>query len=59
LRPRTGSEAAAGGNALVDRLIHLCALNRSILLTLFHNTALMSPATTEATRRSSTRLPES
>ena len=47
-RPRTGSEAAAGGNPLLDRLIHLWALNRGILLTPFHNMALMSPATTEA-----------
>ena len=47
-RPRTGSEAAAGGNAGLDRLIHLYALNRGILLTPFHNMALMSPATTEA-----------
>jgi glutamate-1-semialdehyde 2,1-aminomutase len=47
-RPRAGSEAAAGGNALLDRLIHLYALNRGILLTPFHNMALMSPATTEA-----------
>jgi glutamate-1-semialdehyde 2,1-aminomutase len=47
-RPRTGSEAAAGGDHLLDRLIHLYALNRGILLTPFHNMALMSPATTEA-----------
>ncbi len=47
-RPRNGSEAAAGGNAKLDRLIHLYALNRGILLTPFHNMALMSPATTEA-----------
>jgi glutamate-1-semialdehyde 2,1-aminomutase len=47
-RPVTGSDAAAGGNALLDRLIHLYALNRGILLTPFHNMALMSPATTEA-----------
>jgi glutamate-1-semialdehyde 2,1-aminomutase len=46
-RPRNGSEAAAGGNALLDRLIHLYALNRGILLTPFHNMALMSPATSE------------
>jgi glutamate-1-semialdehyde aminotransferase len=46
--PHTGSEAAAGGNAHLDRLIHLYALNRGILLTPFHNMALMSPATTEA-----------
>ncbi len=47
-RPRNGSEAAAGGNAKLDRLIHLYALNRGILLTPFHNMALMSPATSEA-----------
>jgi len=47
-RPRTGSEAAAGGNPLLDRLIHLWALNRGILLTPFHNMALMCPATTDA-----------
>ena len=47
-RPRNGSEAAAGGDHALDRLIHLYALNRGILLTPFHNMALMSPATTEA-----------
>jgi glutamate-1-semialdehyde 2,1-aminomutase len=47
-RPRNGSEAAAGGDAELDRLIHLYALNRGILLTPFHNMALMSPATTAA-----------
>ena len=47
-RPRTGSEAAAGGDPHLDQLIHLWALNRGILLTPFHNMALMSPATTEA-----------
>jgi glutamate-1-semialdehyde 2,1-aminomutase len=46
-RPVTGSEAAAGGDHLLDRLIHLYALNRGVLLTPFHNMALMSPATTE------------
>ena len=46
-RPVTGSDAAAGGDQLLDRLIHLYALNRRVLLTPFHNMALMSPATTE------------
>jgi glutamate-1-semialdehyde 2,1-aminomutase len=46
--PRNGSEAAAGGNPVLDRLCHLYALNRGILLTPFHNMALMSPATSEA-----------
>jgi glutamate-1-semialdehyde 2,1-aminomutase len=47
-RPRNGSEAAGGIDHLLDRLIHLYALNRGVLLTPFHNMALMSPATTEA-----------
>jgi glutamate-1-semialdehyde 2,1-aminomutase len=47
-RPRTGSEAAEGIDHLLDRLIHLYALNRGVLLTPFHNMALMSPATSEA-----------
>ena len=47
-RPVTGSDAAAGGDHLLDRLIHLYALNRGVLLTPFHNMPLMSPTTTEA-----------
>jgi len=47
-RPRTGSDAAAGGDAELDRLVHLYLLNRGILMTPFHNMALMCPATTEA-----------
>jgi glutamate-1-semialdehyde 2,1-aminomutase len=46
-RPRNGSEAAAGSDPELDRLLHLYALNRGILLTPFHNMALMSPATSE------------
>jgi glutamate-1-semialdehyde 2,1-aminomutase len=46
-RPVTGSDAAAGGDALLDRLAHLWALNRGILLTPFHNMALMCPETSE------------
>jgi len=46
-RPRNGSEAAEGQDHLLDRLIHLYALNRGVLLTPFHNMALMSPATSE------------
>jgi glutamate-1-semialdehyde 2,1-aminomutase len=46
-RPVTGTDAAAGGDPLLDRLAHLWALNRSILLTPFHNMALMCPATSE------------
>jgi glutamate-1-semialdehyde 2,1-aminomutase len=43
---RTGAEAAAAGDAELDRFMHLYALNRGILMTPFHNMALMSPATT-------------
>ena len=32
----------------MEQLLHLFLLNRGILLTPFHNMALMSPATTEA-----------
>jgi glutamate-1-semialdehyde 2,1-aminomutase len=46
-RPRTGSEAHAVGDAGLERYLHLFALNRGILLTPFHNMALMSPATRE------------
>jgi glutamate-1-semialdehyde 2,1-aminomutase len=42
---RTGAEAAAAGDEELDRYMHLHALNRGVLLTPFHNMALMSPAT--------------
>jgi glutamate-1-semialdehyde 2,1-aminomutase len=43
---RNGDEAAAGQDELLDPFIHLYLLNRGILMTPFHNMALMSPATT-------------
>lgn len=46
--PRNGSEAAATDDHELADLAHLYALNRGILLTPFHNMALMGPATTEA-----------
>ncbi|MBA2742586.1 MAG: aspartate aminotransferase family protein [Actinobacteria bacterium] len=46
--PRTGAEAHAASDFALERYLHLFALNRGILLTPFHNMALMSPATTEA-----------
>jgi glutamate-1-semialdehyde aminotransferase len=46
--PRNGGEAAAAMDFELERFMHLYALNRGILLTPFHNMALMSPATTEA-----------
>ncbi|MEO7125218.1 MAG: transaminase [Nakamurella sp.] len=46
--PRDGAEAAASDDFELQQFLHLYALNRGILLTPFHNMALMSPATTEA-----------
>ncbi len=44
--PRNGGEAAAAVDAQLDRYMHLAALNRGVLMTPFHNMALMCPATT-------------
>ena len=44
--PRNGGEAAAAIDVDLDRYMHLAALNRGVLLTPFHNMALVSPATT-------------
>ncbi len=46
--PKNGSEAAAAIDPELDRYMHLAALNRGILMTPFHNMALISPDTTEA-----------
>ena len=46
--PRNGADAAAGVDAELDRLMHLWAVNRGILLTPFHNMALFSPHHTQA-----------
>ena len=54
--PRNGSEAAAAMDADLDRYMHLAALNRGILLTPFHNMALISPDTTEADVDAHTRV---
>jgi glutamate-1-semialdehyde 2,1-aminomutase len=43
---RTGAEAFLGQDAELDPFIHLFLLNRGVLMTPFHNMALMSPATT-------------
>jgi glutamate-1-semialdehyde 2,1-aminomutase len=42
--PRNGADAAAASDPELDAYMHLFALNRGILLTPFHNMALMSPA---------------
>jgi glutamate-1-semialdehyde 2,1-aminomutase len=46
--PRTGTDAADADDFALQQYLHLHALNRGLLLTPFHNMALMSPATTEA-----------
>jgi glutamate-1-semialdehyde 2,1-aminomutase len=46
--PRTGAEQAAHADPALERFLHLWAMNRGVLMTPFHNMALMSPATTEA-----------
>lgn len=45
---KNGSEAMAGQDPDLDPLVHLYLINRGILLTPFHNMALMSPETTKA-----------
>ena len=46
--PRDGAAAAAAVDAELDAFMHLWAINRGILLTPFHNMALMSPFHTSA-----------
>jgi len=46
--PRSGAEAHAAVDHDLERYLHLHALNRGILMTPFHNMALMCPATSEA-----------
>ena len=41
--PRDGAAAAAAIDAELDAFMHLWAINRGVLLTPFHNMALMSP----------------
>jgi glutamate-1-semialdehyde 2,1-aminomutase len=44
--PRNGSQAHDAMDFELERFMHLYAMNRGILLTPFHNMALMSPETT-------------
>lgn len=46
--PRNGAESAAAADGDLDDYLHLFLLNRGVLITPFHNMALMSPATTMA-----------
>jgi len=45
--PRNGGEAHDAMDFELERFMHLFAMNRGILLTPFHNMALISPATTK------------
>jgi glutamate-1-semialdehyde 2,1-aminomutase len=45
--PKNGSEAFEAIDSELDRYMHLYALNRGILMTPFHNMALISPDTTK------------
>jgi glutamate-1-semialdehyde 2,1-aminomutase len=46
--PRTGGESAAAGDDELDEFMHLYTINRGILMTPFHNMALMCPQTSKA-----------
>jgi glutamate-1-semialdehyde 2,1-aminomutase len=45
--PRNGGEAEAAVDPDLDRYMHLAAMNRGILMTPFHNMALIAPDVTE------------
>ena len=46
--PRNGREQWDNSDPELEAFLHLWAMNRRILMTPFHNMALMSPSTTEA-----------
>ena len=46
--PRTGTESAAAADDVLEEYLHLFMANRGVLMTPFHNMALMCPATTGA-----------
>jgi glutamate-1-semialdehyde 2,1-aminomutase len=46
--PRNGGESGRAADHELECFLHLHALNRGVLLTPFHNMALMCPSTTEA-----------
>jgi glutamate-1-semialdehyde 2,1-aminomutase len=46
--PRTGSESAAAADETPEDYLHVFLANRGVLITPFHNMALMSPDTTDA-----------
>jgi glutamate-1-semialdehyde 2,1-aminomutase len=46
--PRNGGESLQSADPLLEDFLHLYGVNRGVLLTPFHNMALMCPATTPA-----------
>jgi glutamate-1-semialdehyde 2,1-aminomutase len=46
--PRNGGEAYAATDSELDRYMHLYSLNRGILMTPFHNMALIAPDTSNS-----------
>jgi glutamate-1-semialdehyde 2,1-aminomutase len=54
--PRTGSESAAAADDELDAYLHLFMANRGVLVTPFHNMALMCPDTTAEDVALHTRL---
>jgi len=46
--PRNGTESAAAADAELEDFLHVYLANRGVLLTPFHNMALMAPGTTTA-----------
>lgn len=54
--PRTGTESAAAYDADIEEYLHLYMSNRGLLLTPFHNMALMCPTTSYADVELHTKL---
>ncbi|MET7486481.1 transaminase [Streptomyces sp. NPDC005538] len=54
--PRTGTESEAAGDPELEDFLHLYLANRGILLTPFHNMALMCPDTTKQDVDTHTRV---
>ena len=54
--PRNGGESAAAADADLDEYLHLYLVNRGVLLTPFHNMALMSPGHHRRRRRPHTEI---
>lgn len=46
--PTNGGDSARSSDPLLEEFLHLYLVNRGVLLTPFHNMALMCPATTAA-----------